>query len=219
VHKVHPSLRGIVDLVITGADYDEMGRSADAVFVATPHGVAMKFVPKILEGGAKVIDLSADYRFDDPKVFEQHYKTTHESPHLKAIYGLPELYRQKIKEAKFIANPGCYPTAAILSLAPLLKEQIIDIEDDFVPVGEGAGDQLREEVLDDQNKPDDPVCVGKCAALGANRAWAEGNPHGDDHHAEDHQEASDVHKETVPIALISQVNVGPAFQSVLLLPK
>jgi N-acetyl-gamma-glutamyl-phosphate reductase len=85
----------------------------------------MKFVPKVLEGGARVIDLSADYRFDDPKVFERYY-TKHESPHLKAIYGLPELYRPKIKNAKFIANPGCYPTAAILSLAPLVKEHLID---------------------------------------------------------------------------------------------
>lgn len=127
VPKVHPNLRGIVDLIITEPDYKKMGKSADAVFVATPHGVAMKFVPKVLEGGAKVIDLSADYRFDDPKVFEQYY-IKHESPHLKAVYGLPEFYRAKIKKANFVANPGCYPTAVILSLAPLLKKHLIDLE-------------------------------------------------------------------------------------------
>jgi N-acetyl-gamma-glutamyl-phosphate reductase len=127
VPKVHPNLRGIVDLVITEPDYKKMGKSADAVFVATPHGVAMKFVPNILEGGAKVIDLSADYRFDDSKVFEQYY-IKHESPHLKAVYGLPEFYRAKIKKSKFVANPGCYPTAVILSLAPLLKKRLIDLE-------------------------------------------------------------------------------------------
>lgn len=127
VHKVHPNLRGIVDIVITEPNYAKMGKSADVVFVATPHGVAMKFVPKILEGGAKVIDLSADYRFDDPKVFERYY-IKHESPHLKAVYGLPELYRARIKKAKLVANPGCYPTAAILSLAPLVKEHLIDLE-------------------------------------------------------------------------------------------
>jgi len=127
VHKVHPNLRGIVDMVITEPNYAKMGKSTDAVFVATPHGVAMKFVPKILEGGAKVIDLSADYRFDDPKVFERYY-IKHESPHLKAVYGLPELYRAKIKKAKLVANPGCYPTAAILSLAPLVKGHLIDLE-------------------------------------------------------------------------------------------
>lgn len=137
VHKVHPNLRGIVDMVITNPDYAEMGKSADAVFVATPHGVAMKFVPKVLEGGARVIDLSADYRFDDPKVFERYY-TKHESPHLKAIYGLPELYRPKIKNAKFIANPGCYPTAAILSLAPLVKENLIDLEHIIIDAKSGT---------------------------------------------------------------------------------
>lgn len=127
VHKVHPNLRGIVNMVITEPDYKKMGQSADAVFVATPHGVAMNFVPKILEGGAKVIDLSADYRFDDIKVFEQYY-IKHVSPHLKAIYGLPEFYRAKIKKAKLVANPGCFPTTAILSLAPLVKERLIDLE-------------------------------------------------------------------------------------------
>jgi len=127
VHKVHPNLRGIVDVVITEPNYAKMGKSADAVFVATPHGVAMKFVPMVLDGGARVIDLSADYRFDDPKVFERYY-IKHESPHLKAVYGLPELYRAKIKKAKLVANPGCYPTAAILSLAPLVKERLIDLE-------------------------------------------------------------------------------------------
>jgi N-acetyl-gamma-glutamyl-phosphate reductase len=137
VHKVHPNLRGIVDMVITNPDYAEMGKSTDAVFVATPHGVAMKFVPKVLEGGARVIDLSADYRFDDPKVFERYY-TKHESPHLKAIYGLPELYRPKIKNAKFIANPGCYPTAAILSLAPLVKENLIDLEHIIIDAKSGT---------------------------------------------------------------------------------
>jgi N-acetyl-gamma-glutamyl-phosphate reductase len=127
VHQIHPNLRGSVELTIDEPNYDEISGSFDVVFVATPHGVAMNFMPKLLEGGAKVVDLSADYRFDDIKVFEKYY-IKHENPQLKAIYGLPELYREKIKQAKFVANPGCYPTAAILGLAPLLKAGIIDLE-------------------------------------------------------------------------------------------
>lgn len=126
VHQIHPNLRGLVDLTIDEPNYDEIGGSFDVVLVATPHGVAMGFMPKLLEGGAKVVDLSADYRFDDVKVFEKYY-IKHENPQLKAVYGLPELYRKKIQRAKLVANPGCYPTAAVLGLAPLLKEGIIDL--------------------------------------------------------------------------------------------
>ena len=127
VYEVHPNLRGLLNLTITKADYAKIGKRADAVFVATPHGVAMRFVPKLLKGKTRVIDLSADYRFDDPKVFERYY-IKHESPEVKAVYGLPELYRAQIKKAKLVANPGCYPTAAILGLAPLLKKRLIDPE-------------------------------------------------------------------------------------------
>ncbi len=125
--KVHPNLRGLIDLTITEPRYEEIGEKTDLVFTATPHGVAMKFVPKILDGGAKVIDLSADYRFDDPATYERYY-VKHESPHLKAIYGLPELYRERIRGARLVANPGCYPTAAVLSLAPLVREDLVDME-------------------------------------------------------------------------------------------
>ncbi|MFN4133821.1 MAG: N-acetyl-gamma-glutamyl-phosphate reductase, partial [Candidatus Hadarchaeales archaeon] len=91
----------------------------------TPHKVAMKFVPKLLQGKTKVIDLSADYRFDDISIYEKYY-TKHESPEIKGVYGLPEIYREKIRGARLIGNPGCFPTAAILGLAPLVKEKIID---------------------------------------------------------------------------------------------
>lgn len=127
VSEVHPNLRGIVDLKITEPDYVKIGNQTDVIFVATPHRVAMKFVPKLLKGKARVIDLSADYRFDDVKVYEQYY-TKHESPGVKGVYGLPELYRAKIKRAHLIANPGCYPTAAILGVAPLVKRHLINLE-------------------------------------------------------------------------------------------
>lgn len=122
--ELQPNLVGFEERTIEKPDYSKIGKNTDVVFTATPHGVAMKFVPKILEGGAKVIDLSADYRLDDPRIYEKYYEK-HESPELKAVYGLSELHRDEIKEAKLVANPGCYPTAAVLSLAPLVKENII----------------------------------------------------------------------------------------------
>jgi N-acetyl-gamma-glutamyl-phosphate reductase len=127
VSRIHPNLRGIVDLVITEPDYREIGKEIDAVFVATPHGIAMKFVPEILKGKAKIIDLSADYRFEDIAVYEKYY-VKHESPEVKGVYGLPELHREKIKRARLVAVPGCYPTAAILGLAPLVKRRLVDLE-------------------------------------------------------------------------------------------
>jgi N-acetyl-gamma-glutamyl-phosphate reductase len=75
----------------------------------------MNFVPKILDEGAKVIDISADYRLEDIQVYEEYYSTKHQSPNLKSVYGLPEVYKEKIEKAELIANPGCYPTAALLS--------------------------------------------------------------------------------------------------------
>jgi len=137
VSEVHQNLRGIVDLEIAEPDYAKIGKQMDAIFVATPHRVAMKFVPKLLEGKASIIDLSADYRFDDIKVYERYY-TKHESPGVKGVYGLPELYRAKIKRARLVANPGCYPTAAILGLAPLVKRDLIDLDHIIIDAKSGT---------------------------------------------------------------------------------
>lgn len=127
VSEVHPNLRGLVDMKIAEPDYLKIGKIAKVVFVATPHGIAMKFVPKLLKSEAKVVDLSADYRFEDVGIFGRHY-VKHESPQVKGVYGLPELHRAKIKRAKLVANPGCFPTAAILSVAPLIKRHLIDLD-------------------------------------------------------------------------------------------
>lgn len=127
VSEIHPTLYGILDIKVEEPNYEKIGKETDFAFIATPHGVAMKFVPKILNGGAKVVDLSADYRFEDVKVFENYY-VKHESPDMKRVYGLPELHRAKIKHAKLVANPGCFPTAAILSVAPLIKLKLIDLD-------------------------------------------------------------------------------------------
>jgi len=137
VHQVHPNLRGVVDLEIAEPDYEKIGSTFDVVFTATPHGVAMNFMPELLDGGARVVDLSADFRFDNVEVFEKYY-TKHKSPHLKSVYGLPELYRKKIKGARLVANPGCYPTAAVLGLAPLLKEGMIELEHIVIDAKSGS---------------------------------------------------------------------------------
>jgi N-acetyl-gamma-glutamyl-phosphate reductase len=146
VSEIHPHLRGIVDMIIEEPDYRKIGREAEVVFIATPHGVAMKFVPELLSGGARVVDLSADYRFDDVKVYEKYY-AKHESPNVKGVYGLPELYRAQIEHASLVANPGCFPTAAILSLAPLVKKKLIDLDHIIVDAKtgtSGAGATLTE---------------------------------------------------------------------------
>jgi N-acetyl-gamma-glutamyl-phosphate reductase len=97
------------------------------IFMATPHGEAMAVAPAFVDAGKKVIDLSADFRLRNLDVFEKWYHK-HSAPELamKAVYGIPELYRDEIRKAQLVANPGCYPTSAILALAPALREKIID---------------------------------------------------------------------------------------------
>lgn len=127
VRDLYPQLTGITDAVYEAYDLDTASGKADLFFLALPHGKAMEVAPELLEAGHKVIDLSGDFRLSDVAVYESWYKTKHTNPELtgKAVYGLPELYEDKIKEADFISNPGCYPTSALLALAPLLKEKLV----------------------------------------------------------------------------------------------
>ena len=122
------------------------------VFLALPHTISMKFAPKLLSLGKKVIDLSADYRIKNALVYEKFYKVIHQDKvNLKeAIYGLPELNRAKIKTASLLANPGCYPTCAILSLAPLLALNLVDTDSIIIDAKSGvsgAGKKLENEYL------------------------------------------------------------------------
>ncbi len=119
VSSVHRNLNGIFECDFE--DLDIRGIDSDVVFLAAPNGEAMKYAPELLEKGLKVIDLSADFRLDKG-TYEKFYMK-HESPELikKAVYGLPELFRDKIKKARMVANPGCYVTSAILAIAPLAK--------------------------------------------------------------------------------------------------
>ncbi len=125
--EVFPNLLGKTDLICENLSVDELCKRADLFFAAVPHKTAMDLVPRLLQEDKKVVDLSADYRLRDVAVYEEWYQE-HSSPEFikEAAYGLPELYREQIKNARLVANPGCYPTSIVLGLAPLLQEGLID---------------------------------------------------------------------------------------------
>jgi N-acetyl-gamma-glutamyl-phosphate reductase len=125
--RLFPHLKGSTDLVCKKFD-PALSEGVELVFLAMPHGLAIKTVPEFLKTGCRVSDISADYRLRDPEVFQQWYKVEHTSPELlgEVVYGLTELYRGQLPGARLVANPGCYPTVSILSLAPLLREGWID---------------------------------------------------------------------------------------------
>ncbi|OGX46586.1 MAG: N-acetyl-gamma-glutamyl-phosphate reductase [Omnitrophica WOR_2 bacterium RIFCSPLOWO2_12_FULL_51_8] len=122
IGKFFPKFAGRIDLVCAEPDIKKINNTCDLVFLALPHTVSLRIAPKLLSAGKRVIDLSADYRLKDAKVYEKFYQLKHtDSGRLsEAVYGLPEIYRAKIKSARLVANPGCYPTAGILALSPLL---------------------------------------------------------------------------------------------------
>ena len=139
VGDVHTYLSGYTDIEFT----EKLDDGLDIVFVATPHGVAMKELPVLADAGVKVIDMSGDYRLRDPAEYTKWYGHEHtDLKYLKkAVYGLPELFRKSIKDADVVANPGCYATSAILAMAPLFKAGVV--EDDVIVDGKsgtsGAG--------------------------------------------------------------------------------
>jgi N-acetyl-gamma-glutamyl-phosphate reductase len=124
---VYPHLREKVDLVCRNLSNADIIDQADLIFCAVPHQTAMNVVPAFLEAGKKVVDLSADFRLKDVNVYEQWYQP-HSAAALvaEAVYGLPEIYRDDIRSARLVANPGCYPTSITLGLAPLLKTDLVD---------------------------------------------------------------------------------------------
>jgi len=127
ISDVFPSLRGGCDLVLESVEPTAVAAKADLIFTALPHQAAMKVVPTFLALGKKVVDLSADYRLQDADEYARWYEP-HLSPELlaEAVYGIPEIRRDRIAGAQLVANPGCYPTSIILGLAPLLKNGLID---------------------------------------------------------------------------------------------
>lgn len=126
VTDTHRHLRGFLDLEYENPDMEEARERCDVVFLAVPHKTAMNYVPDLLVGGrTKVVDLSADYRLEDG-VFEKVYEVEHTDPGRHAVYGLPELHSE-VAGQTFIANPGCFPTGAILAAAPLAKAGLIEL--------------------------------------------------------------------------------------------
>jgi len=138
VSDVHTNLKGICDE--TFEEYDAGKADCDIAFLALPHGEGMEHAPALLQKGIKVVDLGADYRIKDAAVYERYYGK-HKNPELlsKAVYGLPELFREKIRKAQLVANPGCYATAAILAIAPASKfKDKIDAERIIVDAKSGT---------------------------------------------------------------------------------
>ena len=127
VAQMFPSLRGHYDLTFSDPKDADLGR-CDVVFFATPHGVAMAQAQELLGAGARVIDLAADFRLQDPTLFERWYKMPHACPDLlrEAVYGIPEINREAIRKARIVGNPGCYPTAVQLGFLPLIEAGIVD---------------------------------------------------------------------------------------------
>ena len=126
VTDVFPSLRGYTELCFSDPDEADL-ESCDVVFAATPNGVAMTHARALMEEGVRLIDLSADFRIVDVSEWSRWYQLEHTCPELvaEAVYGLPEINRERIRDARLVANPGCYPTTVILGLTPLLEEGLV----------------------------------------------------------------------------------------------
>jgi N-acetyl-gamma-glutamyl-phosphate reductase len=127
VASIFPSLAGLVSLSFQTLSPEALAEQADAIFLALPHTKSLTAVSTCLQAGRLVVDLSADYRLNDPAVYEQWYMTPHTCADLlkDAVYGLPELHRSAISQTRLTASPGCYPTAAILQLAPLFAQDLV----------------------------------------------------------------------------------------------
>ncbi len=124
---IYPVFRGVVDTPCQALDIDEIAGKCDVAVTALPHGVSSEVVPVLLDKGLRILDHSGDFRYKCQATYENAYKLKHPAPHLlkEAVYGLPELYRNDIRRARLVADPGCYPTCSILALAPLLRKELI----------------------------------------------------------------------------------------------
>ncbi|MFP4155087.1 MAG: N-acetyl-gamma-glutamyl-phosphate reductase [Halothiobacillaceae bacterium] len=127
VDRMFPNLRGVLDLEFTEPDIEAL-LDCDLVFYATPNGIAMQQAPELLDRGARVVDLAADFRLQDIPAWERWYGMTHACPGrvAEAVYGLPEINREAIRTARLVANPGCHVTAVTLGLLPLLEAGVVD---------------------------------------------------------------------------------------------
>ncbi len=138
--EVFPNFRGCTELILREPDLAAFAKESDVVFLALPHGIASGEVTQEILGECAIIDLGADYRLKNVNIYTEWYNVEHHSPELiqKAVYGLPELHREDIKKARLIANPGCYTTCSILSLAPLAASGLADMSSIVIDAGSGV---------------------------------------------------------------------------------
>jgi N-acetyl-gamma-glutamyl-phosphate reductase len=130
--EIFPRFAGVEKaktLKFSDADPNQLSRDAEIIFLALPHGLAAEFAKPLLKAGARVVDLSADFRVHDANVYKEFYRNDHPAPDLlgQSVYGLPEIYSESIRSAKLVACPGCYPTSILLPLLPLVREKIVDL--------------------------------------------------------------------------------------------
>jgi N-acetyl-gamma-glutamyl-phosphate reductase len=146
VAEVHPQLAGRIDLALENLSPRDVAARAACVFCCLPHGASAKAVAELMEHGIRVVDLSADYRLGDAATYRKWYGVDHpDASRLGATpYGLPELFREELRGAQLVANPGCYPTSAILALAPLVREGLVDVETIIVDSKSGVSGAGRE---------------------------------------------------------------------------
>ena len=131
ITEAFPALRGILDMKLVEPDMGDVAKKCDVAFLAIPHTQAMPIVASLLKAGVRVVDYSADFRLKDPKAYEEWYKAPHTEPALleKSVCGFPELHAEEIRAAQLVALPGCYPTGAILGLAPAIKSKLINLKE------------------------------------------------------------------------------------------
>lgn len=149
ISEVYQNFRGVLDMECEELDVDKAA-SCDIVFTALPHGASKEVIPQLYEKGARIIDLSGDFRYDDAAVYEQWYNQPHSSPELlkKSVYGLCELHRDKIKQTRLVGNPGCYTTCSILGLAPLLANGLVHKDNIIIDAKSGVTGAGRNTALD-----------------------------------------------------------------------
>lgn len=140
ISDIYPSLRNVFDMECQGLDIDKITDKADICITALPHGISKEVIPKLVEKEKRVIDHSGDFRYKSVEVYEKWYGIKHEMPQLLGIsvYGLPEIYREKIKDAQIVGNPGCYPTCTILGIAPLLSNKLVETRNIIVDSASGV---------------------------------------------------------------------------------
>ncbi|MBU2487866.1 MAG: N-acetyl-gamma-glutamyl-phosphate reductase [Proteobacteria bacterium] len=137
--KVYPAFAGICDQVLETYDPDRAAKSWDVAFTCLPHKLPMGIVPGLLDRGGRVVDLSADFRFQSRERYEAHYQP-HAAPEIlaRAVYGLTEINRDAVSGAELVGNPGCYPTCSLLPLAPFVKQELVDLDSIVIDAKSGV---------------------------------------------------------------------------------